>query len=72
MDVQTVNTEPSITPDDALDLLLEWPLVLIVLDGYEPRLAKIVTDTISEQTELTITLMWNYAADEAWRNATWN
>lgn len=72
MDVQTVNTEPSTTPDDALDLLLQWPLVLIVLDGYEPRLAKIVTDTIKEQSEATITMLFNFASDEAHRQLSLN
>ena len=62
----------STTPDDALDLLLQWPLVLLVLDGYEPQLAQTVCDTIREQGELTITVLWNFAADEARRGITRN
>lgn len=52
-------------PNDALDLLLQWPLVILVLDGYEPRLAQIVIDTINEQSEETITMLFNFAGDAA-------
>lgn len=57
--------EPSATPNDALNLLLQWPLVILVLDGYEPQLAQIVIDTINEQSEETVTMLFNFAGDKA-------
>jgi hypothetical protein len=37
------------TPDDALDLLLDYPVVIyLVLDGYEPRLAGMVLDALRD------------------------
>lgn len=49
----------------------DWFMV-VCLDGYEPELARIVTETISEQSEETITMLWNFAADEARRGTIWN
>lgn len=54
------------------DALLRDMEIICVLDGYEPQLAHIVTEAISEQSELTITIMWNYAADRARETANWN
>lgn len=56
------------TPDDALDLLLEWPVVVVVLDGYEPRLAPHILNAVSSiQDEKIFSVMftvWNYEARE--------
>lgn len=52
-----------IPADESLELLLQWPLVLIVLDGYEPQLAGIVVETIREQDEQTLAIMWDFACD---------
>jgi len=49
------------TPDDALDLLLDYPIVIyLVLDGYEPRLAGMVLDALGDlddqSAEITVRL----------------
>ena len=41
--------------------------IVCILDGYEPRLAPIVLEVISEQSEETLQVMMAVACDEAWR-----
>lgn len=54
-----------IPADESLELLLQWPLILIVLDGYEPQLAGIVVETIREQSEETLQMMMKWAGEAA-------
>lgn len=52
--------------DESLGLLYHWPLVVIVLDGYEPALARIVCETISEiKDESVFSVMFNVACERA-------
>lgn len=46
--------------------------ITCVLDGFEPRLAPIVLEVISEQSEETLQVMMAVACDEAWRGVGWN
>jgi hypothetical protein len=56
-----------IPPDDALDLLLDYPVVIyLVLDGYEPRRAGMVLDALGDldddSARVTVRL-WAQAAE---------
>ena len=54
-------------------IMLPWPLVLIVLDGFEPQLAPHVISAIAEITdETTISVLCSLAADEAREGVTRN
>lgn len=46
--------------------------ITCVLDGFEPRLAPLVLEVISEQSEETLQVMMAVACDEAWRETGWN
>lgn len=53
-------------------LLFDDLEIVCVLDGYEPQLAQIVIDTIREQQETTLTVMFDFACDEAYRKTNWD
>lgn len=47
--------------------------IICVLDGFEPRLAQIVIDTINEiRDEGVFSLMFGVVCDEAYRRTNWN
>lgn len=37
--------------------------VLVCLDGYDPQLGPIVVETIREQDDETLAIMWDFACD---------
>lgn len=51
------------TPDETL--VRRSLIFACCFDGYEPRLAQIVIETIGEQDELTLSVMMKFMADMA-------
>lgn len=54
------------------NIILDDMEIVCIFDGIEPDLAAIVCETISEQSETTISVMINLACDAAWRETIWN
>lgn len=40
------------------EALAYWPLVVVVLDGYDPWAAPLVLDVIADTDDLTINALW--------------
>ncbi|HTG95739.1 MAG TPA: hypothetical protein VL866_24270 [Pyrinomonadaceae bacterium] len=61
-----------ITPDDALNLLLDYPTIIhLVLDGYEPRLASVLIEMFRELDDETARMsvkLWAQAAEKECNN----
>lgn len=53
-------------------LLFDDLEIVCVFDGFEPRLASIVCETIGELSEETITLLWNLKCRDAYEETCWN
>jgi uncharacterized membrane-anchored protein len=56
-----------IPPDDALDLLLNYPVtIFLVLDGYEPRLAGVLVKMfrqLDDESAAMSVRLWAQAAE---------
>lgn len=46
--------------------------ITCILDGFEPQLAPLVIEVISEQSEDTLQVMMELACMEAWREVCWS
>lgn len=54
-------------------LLFDDMEIVCVFDGYEPRLAPLVIETIQGiRDEATFTVMFNFLCDQAYESTNWN